>query len=189
VTGAPPAFPKELEMTTTVADVMTRGVRTMSPSDSVVKAAQAMDELNVGVIPVCDGDKLVGVVTDRDIVVRGVAQECDAKTTKLADVMSTNVRCATEDQDVDEVLGEMADSQIRRLPVVDAQKWLVGIVTLGDIADKDPENEIDVATSLADISSPAQPDRSGQSQASGSAGGGAPGDQQRQGQSQRQSRK
>ena len=176
-------------MTTTVADVMTRGVRTMSPSDTVVKAAQAMDELNVGVIPVCDGDKLVGVVTDRDIVVRGVAQECDAKTTKLADVMSTNVRCATEDQDVDEVLGEMADSQIRRLPVVDAQKRLVGIVTLGDIADKDPENEIDVATSLADISSPAQPDRSGQSQASGSAGGGAPGKQQSQGQSQSRSRK
>ena len=105
---------------TTVADVMTRGVRTMSPSDTVAKAAQAMDELNVGVIPVCDGDKLVGMVTDRDIVVRGVAQECDIKTTKLADVMSTNVRCATEDQDVDEVLGEMADTQIRRLPVVDS---------------------------------------------------------------------
>ena len=107
---------------TTVADVMTRGVRTMSPSDTVSQAAQAMDELNVGVIPVCDGDKLVGMVTDRDIVVRGVAQECDAKTTKLADVMSTNVRCATEDQDVDEILGEMADSQIRRMPVVDSQR-------------------------------------------------------------------
>lgn len=171
---------------TTVADVMTRGVRTMSPSDTVSRAAQAMDELNVGVIPVCDGDKLVGMVTDRDIVVRGVAQECDAKTTKLADVMSTNVRCATEDQDVDEILGEMADSQIRRLPVVDAQERLVGIVTLGDIADKDPENEVDIATSLADISSPAEPDRSGQSQASGSAGGGAPGKRQ---QSQGQSRK
>jgi CBS domain-containing protein len=158
---------------TTVADVMTRGVRTMSPSDTVVKAAQAMDELNVGVIPVCDGDKLVGVVTDRDIVVRGVAQECDAKTTQLVDVMSTNVRCAKEDQDVDEILDEMADNQIRRLPVVDDQQRLVGIVTLGDIADKDPANELDVATSLADISSPAQPDRSGQSQASGTAGGGS----------------
>lgn len=158
---------------TTVADVMTRGVRTMSPSDTVARAAQAMDELNVGVIPVCDGDKLVGMVTDRDIVVRGVAQECDVKTTKLTDVMSTHVRCATEDQDVDEILGEMADSQIRRMPVVDGQQRLVGIVSLGDIADKDPENEMDLAASLADISSPAQPDRSGQSQASGKAGGGA----------------
>jgi len=156
---------------TTVADVMTRGVRTMSPSDTVVKAAQAMDELNVGVIPVCEGDKLVGMVTDRDIVIGGVAQECDAKKTKLADVMSTNVRCATEEQDVDEVLGEMADTQIRRLPVVDSQQRLVGIVTLGDIADKDPDDKREVAMSLGDISSPAQPDRSGQSQASGPAGG------------------
>ena len=140
---------------TTVADVMTRGVRTMTPSDTVVRAAQAMDELNVGVIPVCDGPKLVGMVTDRDIVVRGVAQEADPKTLKLADVMSTNVRCAKEDDDIDQVLSEMADTQIRRMPVVDAKQQLVGIVTLGD------------------ISTPAEPDRSGQSQASGAAGGGA----------------
>lgn len=158
---------------TTVADVMTRGVRTLTPTDSVSQAAQAMDELNVGVIPVCDGEELVGMVTDRDIVVRGVAQECDLKTTKLADVMSTNVRCATEDQDIDEILGEMADTQIRRMPVVDANKRLVGIVSLGDIADKNPGDEMDVANSLAEISSPAQPDRSGQSQASGEAGGGS----------------
>jgi CBS domain-containing protein len=157
---------------TTVADVMTRGVRTMSPSDTVAKAAQAMDELNVGVIPICEGDKLVGMVTDRDIVIRGVAQECDVKTTRLADVMSTDVRCATEDQDVDQILGEMADTQIRRLPVVDSQQRLVGIVTLGDIAEKDADDEAEVAMSLGDISSPAQLDRSGQSQASGPAGGG-----------------
>lgn len=158
---------------TTVADVMTRGVRTLSPSDSISRAAQAMDELNVGVIPVCDGDQLVGMVTDRDIVVRGVAQECDLKTTKLADVMSTNVRCATEDQNIDEILGQMGDSQIRRMPVVDGNKRLVGIVSLGDIADKDKGDEMDVASSLAEISSPAEPDRSGQSQASGVAGGGS----------------
>ena len=148
---------------TTVADVMTRGVRTLTPTDSVSQAAQAMDELNVGVIPVCDGEKLVGMVTDRDIVVRGVAQECDLKATKLADVMSTNVRCATEEQDIDEILGQMGDSQIRRMPVVDANKRLVGIVSLGDIADKNPGDEMDVANSLAEISSPAKPDRSGQS--------------------------
>jgi CBS domain-containing protein len=158
---------------TTVADVMTRGVRSMSPSDSVARAAQAMDELNVGVIPVCEGEKLVGMVTDRDIIVRGVAQERDIKSTKLADVMSTNVRCAKEDQDVDEVLSQMAETQIRRMPVVDQQERLVGIVSLGDIADKDPEDESSVAASLGDISSPAQPDRSGQSQASDKAGGGS----------------
>ena len=145
---------------TTVADVMTRGVRSMSPTDTVAKAAQAMDELNVGVIPVCDGDKLVGMVTDRDIVVRGIARDYDMKTARLADVMSDNVRCATEDQEVDEVLDQMADSQIRRMPVVDGNQRLVGIVSLGDIADKDPEDELDVAQSLAEISSPARPDRS-----------------------------
>jgi len=158
---------------TTVADVMTRGVRTLTPTDSVSQAAQAMDELNVGVIPVCDGEKLVGMVTDRDIVVRGVAQDYDLKTTRLADVMSTNVRCATEEQDVDEILGLMGDSQIRRMPVVDGNQRLVGIVSLGDIADKNLGDETDVANSLAEISSPAKPDRTGQSQASGPAGGGA----------------
>jgi predicted transcriptional regulator len=148
-------------------------VRSMSPSDTVARAAQAMDELNVGVIPVCEGDKLVGMVTDRDIIVRGVAQERDIRSTKLADVMSTNVRCAKEDQDVEEVLSQMAETQIRRMPVVDRQDKLVGIVSIGDIADKDPEDEESLAASLGDISSPAQPDRSGQSQASGKAGGGS----------------
>lgn len=144
---------------TTVADVMTRGVRTMAPSDTVIRAAQAMDELNVGVIPVCDGQKLVGMVTDRDIVVRGVAQEQDPRTLKLADVMSTNVRCAREDDDVDEVLSEMADTQIRRMPVVDGQQQLVGIITLGDIAAKGAEDDDEVGESLSEISTPAAPDR------------------------------
>ena len=145
---------------TTVADVMTRGVRSMSPSDTVAHAAQAMDELNVGVIPVCDGDKLVGMVTDRNIVVRGVAQQGEVKSMKLADVMSANVRFAKEDDDVDRVLSEMAEAQIRRLPVVDGNQRLVGIVTLGDIAAKNPDDDVDVAMSLGDISSPAEPDRS-----------------------------
>ena len=146
---------------TTVADVMTRDVRTLSPNDSVVAAARCMDELNVGVIPVCDGEKLVGMVTDRDIVVRGVAQRGELKDLKLADVMSGHVRCAKEGDDVEQVLGEMAEAQIRRLPVVDADQRLVGIVTLGDIAAKNPEgDELEVAASLGDISSPAEPDRS-----------------------------
>jgi len=159
---------------TTVADVMTRGVRTLRPTDTVVQAAQAMDELNVGVIPVCDGDKLVGMVTDRDIVVRGVAQDCELRSTPLTDVMSANVHVARESDDVDSVLGEMAERQIRRLPVVDDDQHLVGIVSLGDIAAKNPNgDEVDVAISLGDISTPAEPDRSSQSKASGPAGGGA----------------
>jgi CBS domain-containing protein len=162
---------------TTVADVMTRDVRTMKPSDSVVDAARCMDELNVGVIPVCDGEKLVGMVTDRDIVVRGLAQKGEVQGMKLADVMSGSVRCAREGDDIDRVLGEMAEAQIRRLPVVDDNQKLVGIVTLGDIAAKSADEDTDVGTSLGDISSPAEPDRS------------ETGNSQSQSQSQGQSRK
>jgi CBS domain-containing protein len=165
--GRPPAGPRCKEQAmTTVAEVMTRGVRTMSPDDTVVQAAQAMDELNVGVIPICEGDKLVGMVTDRDIVVRGVAQEGELRTMKLSDVMSAHVRCVKEGDDIDRVLSEMAEAQIRRLPVVDGDERVVGIVSLGDIAAKDPGDEADVAMSLGDISTPAEPDRStrGQSQ-------------------------
>jgi CBS domain-containing protein len=144
---------------TTVSEVMTRGARSLRPTDTVVQAAQAMEELNVGVIPVCAGDKLVGMVTDRDIVVRGVAQGLDARTTTLADVMSSNVRTAREDDDVEDVLGIMGENQIRRMPVVDSQDKLIGILSIGDIAAKDPDVDADVANSLGNISSPAEPDR------------------------------
>ena len=143
----------------TVSDVMTRNPRSLRPTDTVLLAAQAMEELNVGVIPVCEGDQLVGMVTDRDIVVRGVAQGLDAGTATLADVMSTHVRTAREDDDLDDTLGTMGLNQIRRMPVVDKQNRLIGIVSLGDIAAKGPGGDVDVANSLGDISSPAEPDR------------------------------
>ena len=138
---------------TTVNDVMTRNVRTLKPSDTVASAAKAMDELNVGVIPVCEGDKLLGVVTDRDIVVRAVAQGLDGNT-PLAKVMSSDVRTARETDDLDTVLADMASSQIRRLPVLDGEERLVGIISIGDIAVKGQDEE-DVGQSLADISLPA----------------------------------
>ena len=144
---------------TTVSEVMTRSPRSLRPTDTVVQAAQAMEELNVGVIPVCEGDKLIGMVTDRDIVVRGVAQGLDVKTTTLADVMSSHVRTAREDEDVEDVLDTMGENQIRRMPVVDAQGGLIGILSIGDIAAKDPDVDADVAASLGNISSPAEPDR------------------------------
>ena len=145
----------------TVADVMTRDPRCMTPEDTLADAAKVMDELNVGVVPVCEGDRLVGVVTDRDIVVRAIARDMDAKSCKLTDVMSGHVRTARIDDDVDEVLSEMANAQIRRMPVVDKADKLVGILSIGDIAAKSPEDEEDVAMSLGDISSPAEPDRQG----------------------------
>lgn len=145
----------------TVADVMTPNPRSMTPQDTLADAARVMEELNVGVVPVCEGDRLVGMVTDRDIVVRGIARDADPKSCKLADVMSGHVRTARQDDDVDEVLSEMANSQIRRMAVVDGQDKLVGILSIGDIAAKSPEDEEDVAMSLGDISSPAEPDLSG----------------------------
>lgn len=161
---------------TTVADVMTRGVRTLRPDDNLVAASQAMEELNVGAVPVCEGDRLVGMVTDRDIVVRAVAQEMDLRQCKLGDIMSAHVRTVREDDDVHEVLREMSQAQVRRLPVVDSRDHLVGIVSLGDIATKQPQaqspGQQEVGESLGSISEPCEPDRSHQSQASGTQGGG-----------------
>ena len=140
-----------------VADVMTRDVRVVSPKDSIQRAAQFMDELNVGVVPVCDGAKLLGMVTDRDITVRGVAAGKMADT-PVTEVMSEHVRWCYEDQDLDEVMDEMRDAQIRRLPVINHEKQLVGIVSLGDLADRGSDDKR-VGETLKDISTPSEPDR------------------------------
>lgn len=139
---------------TTVNDVMTKNVRSMAPGDKVAVAARAMSDLNVGVIPVCEGGKLLGVVTDRDIVIRAVAQGLDGQVTPLSQVMSREVETASANDDLDAVLKRMADSQIRRMPVVDASGQLTGIVSLGDIAVKGSEEEADVGQSLGAISAP-----------------------------------
>jgi CBS domain-containing protein len=142
----------------TIQDVMTRDVRTISPQDSVQHAAQMMDELNVGAIPVCDGDRLVGMITDRDITVRSTAAGQAPDATRVVDVMSTDVRTCTTNQTVDEVLGQMAAVQIRRVPVLEEHSHrIVGIVSLGDMATK---HSAGIDHALDEISSPAAPDRS-----------------------------
>jgi len=160
---------------TPVSNVMTRGVRSMSPNDSIVLAAQAMQELDVGAIPVCDGERLVGMVTDRDIVLRAVAQNLASDSTRLDAVMSPEPCWCFEDQSVEEVTEAMRESQLRRMPVVDRDRHLVGIVSLGDLAVKADAGE--AGDALGEISEPARPDRSGQSAASGSAGGGSGNDE------------
>jgi len=164
---------------TQVFEVMTRGVRSLAPQDSIVRAAQAMDELDVGVVPVCDGDRLVGMVTDRDIVVRAVAKGRAADDTPLADVMSPDPRWCFEDQSVDEVLEQMSDARIRRVAVLDHAEHLVGMLSLGDVAVKADGDGAGIV--LEEISEPAQPDgRNDPSRASASDGaaadGGAPDD-------------
>ncbi|MGG7604298.1 CBS domain-containing protein [Massilia sp. BKSP1R2A-1] len=142
----------------TIREVMTPDVRTISPQETVQRAAQLMDELNVGAIPVCDGARLVGMITDRDITVRSVAAGQSPDQTFVGDVMSTDVRTCYSNQDLDEVLDKMGDVQIRRVPVIDEQsKQLVGIVSLGDIATR---THGAAEGALDEISSPSEPDRS-----------------------------
>ena len=141
----------------TIRDIMTPDVQTISPQDTIQRAAQMMDELNVGAIPVCDGDRLVGMITDRDITVRSTAVGQSPLDTPVEDVMSTDVRTCFSNQTVDEVLSTMGDVQIRRVPVIDEEsKQLVGIVSLGDIATK---SRADADGALDEISSPSEPDR------------------------------
>ena len=141
----------------TIREVMTPDVQTISPQETIQRAAQLMDELNVGAIPVCEGDQLVGMITDRDITVRSVAAGQSPDQTIVGDVMSTDVRTCYSNQDIDEVLGTMGDVQIRRVPVLDEQsKQLVGIVSLGDIATKTAGA---AEQALDEISSPSEPDR------------------------------
>jgi len=141
----------------TIQEVMTRDVQTISTQDTVQRAAQLMDELNVGAIPVVDVGKLVGMVTDRDITVRSVAIGQDPASTRVNDVMSTDVRTCTVEQSVEGVLAQMADVQIRRVPVVDGNGQVIGIVSLGDVVTKAPA---DVEQTLDEISTPSEPDRS-----------------------------
>ena len=136
----------------TIEQVMTRDVKTLSPEETVHRAAQMMKEYDVGAIPVCDGGKLVGMITDRDITIRSTAEGKDPSKTRIGDVMSPNVRTCKASQSVDEVLAEMGDVKIRRVPVVDEDKQnMIGIVSLGDMAVK---SSTDTDKALGAISQP-----------------------------------
>ena len=126
----------------TCSDVMTKGPKTCAPTDFVQQAAQLMKSEDVGPIPIVgDNDKLEGIITDRDIVLKVVAEGRDPKTTKLADVMSTDLITCTSDGDIEETLNLMEDNQIRRIPVVDASGRLVGIISQADIATRLDDSE------------------------------------------------
>ncbi len=116
-----------------VRDAMTPDVQLCTPNDTLKDAAEAMMALNVGLLPVTDNDRLVGMITDRDIAVRGVARGRGPET-PVADVMTQEVKYCFEDQDINEVTRNMGEIQVRRLPVVNREKQLVGIIALGDIA-------------------------------------------------------
>jgi CBS domain-containing protein len=140
-----------------VAEIMTREVQTISSSDTIQKAAMAMDNLNVGALPVCDGEELRGVITDRDITVRATAAGLSPVDIKVGDIMSEDVDYVFEDDDVSKAATKMKERQIRRLPVINQSKRLVGFISLGDLATKaDSGNS---AEALEKVSTPSQPDR------------------------------
>jgi CBS domain-containing protein len=112
---------------------MTTDVRTISPTATIREAAQTMAEIDAGVLPVANDDRLVGMITDRDIVIRAVAAGLDPDT-PVREAMSPEIKYCYEDDDVDDICENMADQQLRRMPVVDRDKNLVGIVSLSDLA-------------------------------------------------------
>ena len=116
-----------------VSEAMTRDVRVANPDETVQQAARMMASLDAGVLPVGEKDRLVGMITDRDIAIRGVA-EGKGPNAKVRDVMTEDVKYCYDDQDVEEVTRNMGDIQVRRLPVINRDKRLVGILSLGDIA-------------------------------------------------------
>lgn len=135
-----------------VAEAMSRDVQVATPDQSIIDAAKLMADCDCGVLPVRENDRLVGMLTDRDIVIRGLAQGKDGSA-QVRDVMSADVKYCFEDDDVDDVARNMGDLQVRRLPVVSRDKRLVGIVSLGDIATTEEQDSAGEA--LSSISEPA----------------------------------
>jgi len=141
-----------------VSEIMTRGVEIVAPDASLQQAAAAMEALGVGSLPVCDSQRLVGTITDRDIVVRGVAAGLSPVDSMVRDCMSDDIAYAFEDEEADEVLERMKTLQVRRLPILDREKKLVGIVALGDIATEPRAAALgSVGAAVAEISEPSRP--------------------------------
>lgn len=140
-----------------VRDIMTENVAYINPESTVTEAARLMQKHNVGSIPVCDQNGVIGMVTDRDIVVRNVAHGTDPQTTPVKSVMTSQVTTVTPDMDLSQVSDIMSKNQIRRIPVVD-NKTLVGIVALGDLA-TDQRFEMEASDTLTDISKPSKPEK------------------------------
>jgi CBS domain-containing protein len=143
-------------VSTKVRNAMTPGVRAVAPTDSVTEAAQAMKEQDVGSLPVVEGARLVGIVTDRDIVVRAVAEGVDPRTATVGEVTSGDLVTVEPDEDLDDALKLMAQHRIRRLPVVEDGR-LVGVVAQADVALE--ANDKDAGEMLAEISQPSSTPR------------------------------
>jgi CBS domain-containing protein len=141
-----------------ISEVMTRKPEVVRPDATIQDAARKMDEFNIGSLPVCDGERLVGMITDRDITVRATSVGKAPGECRVQEVMTAEVDYCYEDDSVGAAADRMQQRQIRRLPIVDRDKRLVGVVALGDLA-TDLDKPKKVAATLEKISEPSRPDR------------------------------
>ena len=141
-----------------LGDIMTRDVEVIAMDASLREAAAKMKALDVGLVPICDGETLKGTLTDRDITIRAIADGYDPATTKVSEIMTTDLAYCYEDQEIEEALSLMDVKQIRRLPILNRDQELVGIVSLGDLAVHSGKEL--VGDTLKEVSRPALPRRS-----------------------------
>jgi CBS domain-containing protein len=140
-----------------IREIMTPGVQCVRPDESLIDAASLMRQLDVGVLPVLKGDAVLGMITDRDITIRAVAQGRIPEETQVREVMTPGVFFVYDDQDVEEAMDVLKEHQIRRLPVISRDRRLVGILSLGDIAVD--ANASRSGEALKQVSQPAEPVR------------------------------
>lgn len=117
-----------------IQEIMSKNPQSVSSNDKLSLAAEKMKKLDVGFLPVVDNGKISGVVTDRDIIIRAVANHKNPEEAKVKDCMSSKASCCFEDDDIQKAVNLMEDKQIRRLPIINRQNKLVGVVTIGDLA-------------------------------------------------------
>ena len=141
-----------------INEIITHDPEVIRPETALIEAAQKMKSMDIGMLPVCDGDRLVGVITDRDITVRSVAQGHDPKIVRVSEVMTPEVIYCFDDEDVKDVAKKMEEKQVRRLPVLNREKRLVGIVSLGDLAVRTGKEKL-AGEVLERVSGPGHPQR------------------------------
>jgi len=125
-----------------VKQIMSRSVATINPDTPIAKAAEKMRDLDIGFLPVCEHEHLVGTVTDRDITIRSVAQGRDERLARASEIMTPTVFYCYEDDDVEKAGEQMQDKEVRRLVVLTSDKDLAGVISLGDIAKASGETEL-----------------------------------------------
>jgi CBS domain-containing protein len=132
-----------------IKDLMTCGVEVMRPNETVMTAAKKMAERDIGFLAVCDGDRLIGALTDRDITIRAVARGLDAAKTRVQDVMTKELTYCYEDEDIEHTAQLMKEKHLRRVVVVDRNTRLVGVVSLGDLARQQESQSAEVLESVS----------------------------------------